>query len=90
MSDTFVPSERVNRLVYLSEINTPPAPNSFDVDLIYASYNLPDWFSCLQPIVEDKTFTSLTIRLGDKTRYEISIAPVPGKSYKKRSNLPNG
>lgn len=50
-------------------------PNTFDVKVVYPSTALPEWFAGLQSIVEDETFTAMTITLGNgRVRYHISIA----------------
>jgi hypothetical protein len=68
-------SWRIERSISIEERNDPPMPNSFDVKVVYASTALPEWFQGLQSIVEDETFTSMIITLGNgRVRYHISIA----------------
>jgi|GEM_PF-2633696 len=69
----FVNPRRVIRNIRIQERNNPPSL-TFDVDVVYASDALPLWFAGLQSIVEDETFTDMTINLGDKVRYHLSIA----------------
>lgn len=68
-----VPSRRKRKLVRIEEVNTPPSPNVFDVKTQYHSDELPLWFRPLQPVIEDETFTSMTINLGDRVEYRISV-----------------
>lgn len=68
----FVKSRRIKRMIRIQEVNTPPS-SLFDVTTEYPSDNLPEWFAGLQSIVEDETFTSMTITLGDKVKYYISL-----------------
>lgn len=74
MEDTspLVPSTRHHQTVRIEEINNPPS-TLFDTTVEYPSDNLPEWFKPLQAIVEDDTFTSMDINLGDRVRYHISI-----------------
>lgn len=67
-------SKRIIRDIRIEEINNPPAPNTFDTVVVYRSDDLPEWFEGLRAIVEDDTFSSMMINLGDRVRYEISIA----------------
>jgi hypothetical protein len=67
-----VKSRRVKRLVRIQEINTPSS-ELFDTTVEYPSDDLPEWFAGLQSIVEDETFTSMDINLGDKVRYHITL-----------------
>ena len=73
-SAPFVASRRIIRNIRIQERNNPPSI-AFDVDVVYASDALPEWFQGLQSIVEDETFTNMLINLGDKVHYLISIAP---------------
>lgn len=75
MEDTapFIRSRRIKRQIRIEERNIPPS-SVFDTTVEYASDQLPEWFAPLQPIVEDETFTSMTINLGGKVQYYISIA----------------
>jgi len=70
----FVASRRIIRNIRIQERNNPPSL-AFDVDVVYASDALPEWFQGLQSIVEDETFTNMLINLGDSVHYLISIAP---------------
>ena len=65
----FAESTRRKVRVQIQERNNPPCPNTFDTTATYPSDALPEWFSHLQPIVEDTTFTSMEINLGEKTYY---------------------
>lgn len=75
-----VPPRRVRKLVRIEEANNPPAPNTFDVTTQYQSDELPLWFRPLQAVIEDDTFTSMTINLGDRVEYRISIVLGESKS----------
>lgn len=68
----FVRSQRIERMIIIKEENNPPS-DTFDVTVTYPSTDLPEWFAPLQPIVEDETFTSMTIDLGGRTCYKISV-----------------
>lgn len=63
---------RHKQVVRIQEVNNPPS-SLFDTTVEYPSDELPEWFAPLQSIVEDDTFTSMTINLGDKVAYHISI-----------------
>lgn len=63
---------RHKQTVRIQEINNPPS-SLFDTTVEYPSDELPEWFAPLQSIVEDSTFTSMDIHLGDKVTYHISI-----------------
>ena len=63
---------RHKQTVRIQEVNTPPS-SFFDTTREYPSDELPEWFAPLRSIVEDDTFTSMTINLGDKVAYHISI-----------------
>lgn len=67
-----IKSMRIKRMIRIEEANTPPSP-VFDTCVEYPSYELPEWFSGLQSIVEDETFTSMEINLGDRVKYLISL-----------------
>jgi hypothetical protein len=68
-------SRRIERSICIEERNEPPMPNTFDVKVTYKSTMLPEWFQGLQAIVEDETFTSLMISLGNgRVRYHVTIA----------------
>ncbi len=67
-----VKAKRIKRMIRIQEINTPPS-SLFDVTVEYPSDGLPDWFAPLQPIVEDETFSSMSINLGGKVYYRITI-----------------
>ena len=67
-----VHARRIKRTIRIEERNTPPS-SVFDVTVAYASDALPEWFAGLQSIVEDETFTSMTLKLGEKVEYLISI-----------------
>jgi hypothetical protein len=69
---------RHKQTVRIQEINNPPS-SLFDVTVEYPSDDLPEWFKPLQSIVEDDTFTSMDIHLGDRVCYHISI--VDKKEY---------
>lgn len=69
---------RHKQIIRIQEINNPPS-SLFDTIAEYPSDELPEWFAPLQSIVEDDTFTSMTINLGDKVAYHISI--VDKKEY---------
>jgi hypothetical protein len=69
---------RHKQTVRIQEVNTPPS-TLFDVTVEYPSDDLPEWFKPLQSIVEDDTFTSMDINLGERVRYHISI--VDKKEY---------
>lgn len=69
---------RHKQTIRIQEINNPPS-SLFDVTVEYPSDKLPEWFAPLQPIVEDSTFTSMDINLGDRVRYHIEI--VDKKEY---------
>jgi hypothetical protein len=73
-----VKPSRHKQTVRIEEINTPPS-SLFDTVVEYPSDDLPEWFAPLQSIVEDDTFTSMDIHLGDRVRYHISI--VDKKEY---------
>lgn len=67
-------SLRIERPIQIEERNDPPMPNSFDTKVVYPSTELPEWFQGLQSIVEDETFTSMVITLGNgKVRYFITL-----------------
>ncbi len=69
----FIRSQRIKRLVRIQEINNPPS-FVFDQTVDYPSDALPEWFEGLQSIVEDETFTSMTINIrSGKVQYQISI-----------------
>jgi hypothetical protein len=60
--------------VVIQEINTPPAPNTFDVTTAYPSDALPEWFAPLQPVLEDRTVDSMDIVIGGgRVRYHITL-----------------
>lgn len=63
---------RHKQIIRIQEINNPPS-SLFDTIAEYPSDELPEWFAPLQSIVEDDTFTSMDIHLGDKVAYHISI-----------------
>jgi hypothetical protein len=67
-----IKAKRIKRMIRIQEINTPPA-SSFDVIVEYPSDGLPEWFAPLQPIVEDETFTTMSINLNEKVYYRITI-----------------
>ena len=67
-----VQSRRIKRLIRIKEINTPSSL-SFDVAVEYPSDDLPEWFAPLQPVLEDETFASMMINLGDKVLYRITV-----------------
>lgn len=67
-----VKAKRIKRQVRIEEKNTPSSW-LFDVTVEYPSDALPEWFQGLQPIVEDETFTSMIINLGDKVHYHVTI-----------------
>jgi hypothetical protein len=70
-----ISSRRIGRSIQIEERNDPPMPNTFDVKVVYPSTALPEWFAGLQSIVEDETFTSMTITLGNgRVRYHVTIA----------------
>lgn len=69
---------RHKQTVRIQEVNTPPS-SLFDTTVEYPSDELPEWFAPLQSIVEDDTFTSMDINLGERVRYHISI--VDKKEY---------
>jgi hypothetical protein len=76
MADTspFIQPIRVKRLVVIQEINTPPAPNTFDTTTVYPSDALPEWFAPLQPVLEDRTVDSMDITIGGgRVRYHITL-----------------
>jgi len=79
-----IPSSRHKQRVRIQEENKPES-SLFDTTVEYDSDDLPEWFKPLQPIVEDDTFTSMTINLGDRTFYHISI--VDKKEYPLFGNL---
>lgn len=64
-SDTspMVPSQRVKKLVQITEHNR--ITRSLNTNVEYESDNLPSWFAPLQAVVEDTTFTSMAIILGN-------------------------
>lgn len=68
-----VKSRRIKRQIRIQEVNNPPS-SLFDITVEYPSDQLPEWFAGLQSIVEDETFTSLEINLGERVRYRIAIA----------------
>jgi hypothetical protein len=71
----FVPPTRVQKQITIQEINTPPAPNTFDVTVSYPSDSLPEWFAPLQPVLEDQTVDSLDIIIGGgRVRYHITCS----------------
>ncbi len=63
---------RHKQTIRIEEIHTPVSP-VFDVTVEYPSDDLPEWFAPLQSIVEDDTFTSMDVHLGEQVRYHISI-----------------
>jgi hypothetical protein len=65
-------TRRIKRMVQIREMNHPPS-SLFDVTVQYPSIALPDWFKGLQSIVEDETFTTMTINLGGRTYYRLTI-----------------
>ena len=67
-----VKSMRIKRMIRIEEANTPPS-SIFDTCVEYPSDGLPEWFAPLQSIVEDETFTSMEINLGDNVKYLISL-----------------
>ncbi len=67
-----VKSRRIERQVRIQEKNNPPS-ELFDITKIYASTDLPEWFAGLQSILEDETFTSMEINLGNRVHYLLSI-----------------
>ena len=67
----FIKSQRIKRNIHIQEINTPPS-SLFDTHVNYPSDELPEWFAPLQPIVEDETFTSLSINLGTRVQYLVT------------------
>lgn len=69
---SLVPPTRRKVWVKIQEMNNPPAPNTFDISVAYPSDKLPEWFSHLQPIVEDTTFTSMEINIG-QTCHHITL-----------------
>lgn len=60
----FVKPTLVKKMVRIQEVNTPPAPNTFDITVEYSSDELPEWFAPLQPVLEDETVNSMTITIG--------------------------
>lgn len=69
-----VRARRIKQTIRIEERNHPPS-SVFDITVTYPSDALPEWFAPLQPIVEDETFTSMTITLDEKVEYLIGIAP---------------
>lgn len=67
-----VPPRRVRKLVRVEEVNNPLS-TIFDAVKQYKSDELPLWFRPLQAVIEDEQFTSMTINLGDRVEYRISI-----------------
>lgn len=73
----FVRSRRIKRKIRIQEENQPKSL-TFDVVAEYSSDDLPEWFAPLQAIVEDETFTSMMINLGDRVRYSITLVSEEG------------
>lgn len=67
-----IKARRIPRQIRIQEINDPPTV-LFDRTVEYPTTDLPEWFVGLQSIIEDETFTSLEINLGDKVRYQITV-----------------
>jgi hypothetical protein len=67
-----IKSRRIKRRVRIQEINNPPS-SLFDTTVEYPSDALPEWFQGLQSIVEDETFTSMKINLGNRVHYRITL-----------------
>lgn len=68
-----VRSRRIKRFIRIQEENVPPS-SLFDTTVEYPSDALPEWFAGLQSIVEDETFTSLDISIGEgRVLYHITI-----------------
>lgn len=67
-----IKSRRIKRMIRIEEENNPPS-SVFDTCVEYPSYDLPEWFQGLQSIVEDETFTSMEISLGERVKYRITL-----------------
>lgn len=88
----FIRSRRIKRTIRIQEENKPKSL-MFDVVAEYPSDALPEWFAPLQAIVEDETFTSMVINLGNRVIYHLSIvSPVetsaPAEQKKKTKLVP--
>lgn len=58
-----VAPKQVKKIVQITEHNT--ITRSLNTNVEYESGNLPEWFKPLQSIVEDTTFTSMIIVIGN-------------------------